>query len=223
MQNDIITCKGTVEIITEYENGLIENKLINNAVLKTGRNALTSALANNIGSSFDFYISKMLFGDNGTNGGVPKVVDTNRNGLFGVTRASKNVIASIDPVINSQVVFTSVLTSSDANGYTINEMALQMNNGDLYSMATFEGQSKTSSAQITFNWKINLWWKMIKEIKKIIGKPEKEAVEILEKHNYYLRIRKEDGKNFMGDCMFDPQRVNVEIKNGKVINIFGVN
>jgi len=26
---------------------------------------------------------------------------------------------------------------------------------------------------------------MIKEIKKIIGKPEKEAVEILEKHNYY--------------------------------------
>jgi hypothetical protein len=97
----------------------------------------------------------MLFGDGGTSGGVPKYVDTSRNGLFGITRALKPVIVTIDPTLPSQVVFTSVLDYEEANGFQINEMALQMNNGDLYSMSTFADLNKTSSMQITWNWKLS--------------------------------------------------------------------
>jgi hypothetical protein len=97
----------------------------------------------------------MLFGDGGTSGGTLKYVDTQRTGLFGITRASKPVISQIDPNIPSQVVFTSVLTFDDANGYALNEMALQMSNGDLYSMVTFADLNKTSSMQITFNWRLS--------------------------------------------------------------------
>jgi len=53
------------------------------------------------------------------------------------------------------VVFTSVLDYDEANGFQINEMALQMNNGDLYSMSTFADLNKTSSMQITWNWKLS--------------------------------------------------------------------
>jgi hypothetical protein len=97
----------------------------------------------------------MIFGDGGTAGGTLKVVDSARTALFGVTRASKPVISSVDPNILSQVVFTSVLSFDDANGYAINEMALQMSNGDLYSMVAFADLNKTSSMQITFNWRLS--------------------------------------------------------------------
>jgi len=68
--------------------------------------------------------------------------------------ASKPIVASIDPTITSQVTFTSVLSFDDANT-TLNEIALRMNNEDLYSMATFPDLNKTNSVQITFNWRIS--------------------------------------------------------------------
>lgn len=64
---------------------------------------------------------------------------------------------------------------------------------------------------------------MKKEIKEIVGKTQKEAVEHLKKHKFSLRVTKEDDKFFFGDCMADPKRVNVEIKNGKIVNILGIN
>ena len=97
----------------------------------------------------------MLFGDGGTSGGTFKTVETQRNGLFGITRASKPVISTVDPSIQTQVVFTSVLTFDDANGFALNEMALQMANGDLYSMVTFADLNKTSNIQVTFNWRLS--------------------------------------------------------------------
>jgi hypothetical protein len=149
----IIIPKGEVEIIIDSEDGC-QQMIVTNAVLKKGREALAASLANDIGDSYNFYISRMLFGDGGTTGGVPKFVDAERNGLFGITRASKSVASTVDPNNLSQVVFTSVLAFTEANGYTLNEMALQMNNEDLYSMATFADLNKTSSIQITFNWRI---------------------------------------------------------------------
>lgn len=148
-------CFGHVFATIEHKNGKIEEINFKNTILKAGREALASSLANNVSNPYDFYISRMLFGDGGYTGGQTKYVETSRNGLFGITRASKSVIATIDSNIASQVTFTSVLTYSDANGYTLNEMALQMNNGNLYSMVTFPDLSKTDNIQIVWNWRLS--------------------------------------------------------------------
>jgi hypothetical protein len=152
MNESTIRPKGEVEMIIKYADGE-ETRHFHNAVLRKGKEALAASLANDIGASYDFFISRMLFGDGGSSSGVPKFVNTERNGLFGITRAIKPVISTIDPNMLSQVVFTSVLDYDEANGITLNEMALQMNNGDLYSMATFADLNKTSSMQITWNWR----------------------------------------------------------------------
>lgn len=148
---------GTVERIIEYKDGIKETEVteIKNTVLRTGREALAKSLANDVSSVYNYFINRMLFGDGGTSGGSLKSVDTQRTGLFGITRASKPVIATVDPNLTTQVVFTSVLTFDDANGYAINEMALQLASGDLYSMVTFADLNKTSSMQITFNWRLS--------------------------------------------------------------------
>ena len=154
--NELSKPKGCVEMIIEYKDDRETERLsFNNAVLRAGREALAQMLANEIGDSFDFYISRMIFGDSGTSGGTPKFVNTSRSGLFGTTRVNKPVAASIDVEIPSQVVFTSVVGFAEGNGYTLNEMALVMGNGELYSMATFPDLSKTSAMQITWNWRLS--------------------------------------------------------------------
>lgn len=146
---------GHVQGIIEYKTG--DKRVIEfpNTVLTNGRVALASSLANDVGSSFSFYINRMIFGDGGTADGATKFVNADRNGLFGITRASKPVIAVVDPNIPSQVVFTSVIAFSEANGYTLNEMALQLANNNLYSMVTFPDLTKTSQMQITWNWRLS--------------------------------------------------------------------
>jgi hypothetical protein len=150
-----VTVKGNVETIIEWQNGRIETFDVSNVILKTGRQALAKVLAGDIGDSFSFYITKMLFGDGGTQGGVKKYVDAGRNGLFGVTRLSKPVISNIDNSVPEQVILTTVVRFDELVGVTINEMATQMANGDLYSMTTFPDLNKTEDMQLTFNWRIN--------------------------------------------------------------------
>jgi hypothetical protein len=94
----------------------------------------------------------MQFGSNGTTGGVPRFVNADRNALFGTTQLSKAVTASRD---EAQVIFTTVITFSELVDTVINEMALQMANGDLYSMVTFPDFTKTAQMQITYNWRLN--------------------------------------------------------------------
>jgi len=147
--------RGDVEMVVGYADGAAETVEFRNAILKKGREALALSLANRIGSDFDFFVNRMLFGDGGAMGGVPKVVQPDRNGLFGTTRVSKPVVANIDVNNESQVIFTSVVGFNEGNGFNLNEMALQMQNGDLYSMATFPGISKTQQMQLTFNWRIS--------------------------------------------------------------------
>lgn len=154
-EEDFTKPKGSIERIIKWKNGKEEKDYCHNAVLRIGREALTSCLANNIGDNFDFFVSRMLFGDGGTEGGVPKFVNTDRTGLFGITRAIKPIISTIDPNLRTQVVFTSILDYEEANGFALNEMALQMNTGNLYSMATFADLNKTSLMQITFNWSLS--------------------------------------------------------------------
>lgn len=150
----MVKTKGIVQVILEYKDGTTSEFEVNNAVLNTGKRALAKSLANVIGNKFTFFISKMLFGDGGTLNGVPRYVDAGRNGLFGLTKATKPVIASLDPNQKALVIFTSVLSYDDANDAPVNEMALQMDNGELYSMVTFADLNKTNLLQITFNWKI---------------------------------------------------------------------
>lgn len=155
-------CRGDVQILVESRGGL-EVVEFRNTILRTGREALALSLANRTGGDFDFFVSRMLFGDGGAVGGVPKSVQTDRTSLFGTTRVSKPVVANIDPNNGSQVIFTSVVSYDEGNGFNLNEMALQLHGSvppsgespSLYSMATFPGISKTSLMQLTFNWRIS--------------------------------------------------------------------
>ncbi len=148
--------QGDLQIIVDYKNGSSEEIEYKNTVLDGGKRAIASALANEIGNKFESYIAKMLFGDGGTLNGVPRFVDAGRNGLFGITRATKPIISSLDVNGKAVAIFTSILTFEDANDNVINEMALQMANGNLYSMITFADLTKTSLMQITFNWRLQV-------------------------------------------------------------------
>jgi len=152
--NDIET-KGAIERVIEFSDGKKICDYRNNTVLATGRAALAACLTNEIGDGFNFYISKMLFGDGGTTGGIPNYVTAQRTGLFGITRVSKPVISRRNANTQYQALFTSVITFQEGNGFTLNEMALQMANGDLYSLATFPDLSKTAEMQITWNWRLS--------------------------------------------------------------------
>ena len=146
---------GSVYGEIEYKDGkktYFEHK---NTVLSKGRQALASSLANSFTGDYNFYISRMIFGDGGTSGGTKRIINTNRTGLYGVARATKPVMAMIDANMPTQAIFTSVLTFSDANSSTLNEMALVMSNDDFYSMVTFPDLNKTSDMQITFNWRLS--------------------------------------------------------------------
>jgi len=145
---------GSVERIVEYKDGSTEVIKSKNTVLNKGRSALAATLANLVGDTNEFFIARMIFGDGGTTAGVKKFVNADRNGLFGVTRLTKPVTALIDDLNPSTAIFTSVITFDEINSTTINEMALQMQNNDLYSMITFPDLNKTSEMQITWNWKL---------------------------------------------------------------------
>lgn len=156
MIEDEIKVKGSVELLVHDKDGnLVDTIKFPNAVLKKGREALTASICNRIGGNFEFFINRMLFGDGGTQGEVPKIVDASRNGLFGVTRVSKPVSVVIDSTNKFQVTFTSVISFDDGNGYNLNEMALQLATGDFFSMATFGGINKTSAMQLTWFWTIS--------------------------------------------------------------------
>jgi len=141
--------------VINYKDGKEDVINFNNTILRTGRAALASALANRIGNDFDYFISKMIFGDGGTVGGTPRQVSDDRMGLYGSARVLRPVISNIDSNNPTQVIFTSVIPFDEGNGFELSEMALQLNNGDFYSMATFAGISKTSSMQITWNWRLS--------------------------------------------------------------------
>ena len=155
MIKEQIKAKGDVEIIKEWKTGEKEVLDVKNTVLLSGRRALAKGLANAIGESFNFYVTRMIFGDGGTKSGVKKFVDAGRQGLFGVTRITKPALSNIDNSIPTQVIFTSVITFDEGIGVSLNEMALEMNNEELYSMTTFPDLNKTEDMQITFNWRLN--------------------------------------------------------------------
>lgn len=154
MIDEAIQTKGDVEMILSYKDGKQEIVDMRNTVLLSGRRALAKCLSNQIGNKFQFNITRMVFGDGGTQAGVKKFVNAGREGLFGVTRLSKPALSNLDTSVPAQVIFTSVIKFDEVVGVTLNEMALQMANGEFYSMVTFPDLNKTEDMQITFNWRI---------------------------------------------------------------------
>lgn len=154
--NDIIKINGNVEFIIKNKNGDIKDIHYKNTILRTGKNAIANALANVVNDPFDFYIDLLKLSNGGTSGGVPRFVEDNRTGLFGTVLLTKNVISSIDSSTFGTAIFTSVIAFDDAVGETLNEMALELSNGDLFSMITFPDLNKTDEMQITINWRVSL-------------------------------------------------------------------
>jgi len=146
--------RGDVEVIVEYTDGSTEVHKTPNTILRNGKIALASSLANEVADPYDFYIESMIFGSGGATGGTAKFVEETRNGLFGTTLLTKNVISSIDPSGPTTAILTSVVGFDEAVGHPINEMALVMKSGDLYSMVTFPDLNKTASMQLTINWRV---------------------------------------------------------------------
>jgi hypothetical protein len=122
-----------------------------NTILKGGKNAMADSLSGEIGPIFQAYGQRMLFGNNGTVAGVSRYVDEGRTSLFGPTVVSKSVNTVRDNT-DPKVSFVSVLTKDDAVGIAIDEMALELASGTLYSMLTMGQINKTSTMQITFTW-----------------------------------------------------------------------
>jgi len=156
--NESMKTKGFVNAMIEYKDGKNIELSFPNVVLRTGRESLVKTLTNSINAQYtNLFVTRMIFGNGGvTGGGQVKIVDTNRTGLFGVIQASKSVISQTNPSNSTQAIFTSILTYDDANGSTLNEMALVLNSGDLYSMVTFADLTKTSNMQITWNWTVSM-------------------------------------------------------------------
>ena len=148
------TLKGDVEVVIDYKDGSKDHRYFSNTVLDNGKAILAQTLAGDVGTSFVFYICTMVFGNNGTIGGVPRYVDSGRDGLFGPAVLSKNIIATINPSNPTQVTFTAILLYDDAVGYSLSEMGLQAANESYYSVATFGDIAKTNTMQITWNWKL---------------------------------------------------------------------
>lgn len=154
--NNLIEVSGHVYLTIDYATGEQEKLDFKNQVLRLGRNALANVLTNNVSAAFNLYISRMIFGTNGTMSGTPREVEDTRTGLFGPVLLNKPVISNVNQSLPSQAIFTSVIAFNEAVGSSLSEMALLTADGNLFSMVTFGDVTKGSNplSQLTFNWEI---------------------------------------------------------------------
>jgi len=155
LQDSEVYSSGKIWIGIENADGTKAEVAVKNKVLQLGRAALASGLANDFSGNFQYFIRRVFFSNGGTLNGVPRLVEDTRTSLFNVVMLAKPVSASIDSNFQTQVTFTSVITFSELIGQVINEMALEMANGQLFSMATFGDINKSSTMQLTWNWRVS--------------------------------------------------------------------
>jgi len=123
-----------------------------NLILNSAKVYLTNSIVGNFKTPV--FISTMLFGDGGTEVGKEKDVDSLQQSLFGITRVKKEVIPQIDPEVPNQAIFSALVEEKDGNGHVLNEMGLQLNNGELFSLATFPDLFKDDQMEIAWSWYI---------------------------------------------------------------------
>ena len=133
---------------------VIERK---NSVLNVGREAVLNGLANK--NTADRFISAMVFGDGGAelsgSDMVERSVSRERDALFGVQRDETAVVCRVQHNNDGTpyMLVTGIIGSeSTANGYTLNEVALRLNSGELYALMTWQGTAKTASVSMTMQW-----------------------------------------------------------------------
>lgn len=151
---DITKPLGGIIAIIDYKAKPREVFRFPNTVLNQGRIFLAKSLIQEFQGE-PTYVANMIFGNGGTSQGSKQIVNADRNSLFGATKIKKPVIAQIDPQEPTQAIFTSVITFEEVNGEILNEMALQLSDGNLFSMATFPDLGKSEQMQITWNWRLS--------------------------------------------------------------------
>lgn len=155
--NDIINPQGYVEIIVKniHTNEIVKYEK-KNTVLTSGKAILAKMLANELPLT---YVKYMIFGQNGEDGNVPKVVDPSMTDLFSRIPGTQITVSSgFSNDYPTRTTFSATINSSTANGTVINEAALMLSDSEetLFSMITFGGLTKNSSLVFTLNWTICL-------------------------------------------------------------------
>lgn len=148
--DDLIKTKGFIQAKIKYKNtDKIEILKFNNQVLNNGREFLASSL---LEGHKKLWIANVLFGDGGSTKDGPKEVTPMQDKLNGVVRLRKPVVAQIDPEIPTQVIFSVITGEEECNGFTLNEMGLELNNESLFSLSTFSDFNKTDQMEIAWSW-----------------------------------------------------------------------
>lgn len=120
----------------------------NNQVLNGGKEFLARCLLEGSKS----HIAHMLFGDGGTSNEMPKEVLPTQDKLNGIVRVKKSVVSQIDPEVPTQLIFSVIVDESEGNGFSLNEMGLELSDGNLFSLSTFANLNKTDQMEITWSW-----------------------------------------------------------------------
>lgn len=149
---ELIMPQGYIQAKIKYKNNDIKILKFKNQVLNTGKNFLTKSLLEEYKNSV--HVANMLFGDGGTMNGVPKEVSPSAQGLSGITRIKKPVIAQIDVESPSQAIFTVIIGEEEGNDFVINEMGLELSDKSLFSLSTFADLNKTDQMEIAWSWHI---------------------------------------------------------------------
>jgi hypothetical protein len=137
---------GLIKETIKYKDGKTEKYQFYNTILKTGKTTMAKLLTK---EEENLFVTNMVFGD----GGNGKEISVDQNALFGITRVNKKVVSQV--INDTEASFTAEIGFNEANGYTLNEMALMLNNEQLYSMAIFPDLTKTEQISIVWEWTLN--------------------------------------------------------------------
>src|SRR5581483_11974564 len=83
LQLEVVKPQGKISFTVKNKDGTEATSIIRNKVVLTGRNAFAASLANQFNGEFPFYVTQILFGNNGTVGGSPRLVPDSQDALFG--------------------------------------------------------------------------------------------------------------------------------------------
>lgn len=140
-----ISVRGTVTRIIEFHSGEKEITSFQNMIIDGGKRAIATYL-----SGVDSpKISHMVFGNGGSSQGQLRMVKPEQNELFGITHIKKKVIGQME---DNHIVFATTIEAYEIND-TINEMALQLDNSEIFSIVTMpDFVAPPQLKRITWKW-----------------------------------------------------------------------
>jgi hypothetical protein len=131
----------------------VEKFTFKNQLLNPGRRFLLSNLIPRPSSS-PIFIKSILFADGGTHNNEVRMVEPEMEHPFGVIRMRKEVISQVNPEVPTEALFSVTVGENEGNDFTLNEMGLELSNGDLFSLATFPDFNKTSQMALDWSWSV---------------------------------------------------------------------